>query len=247
MELSAVLQNASTEGSNVDYVVLLAAAAAAFFVVLAFIMLARYRRVSQRVASATDLGKGLYESLEGRLAKQDERILDVMTRMEVIQSRALEKARKTERYFSPLPPMVPQSQTSRPQNRVRMDDIDIAAGLAAPEAPAPSARPATQQAPAAVGVPQAQTTVTATAATAPVTTAPGAREQDSGEMRALKLLGEAPRTSVEIRDLTGLSREHAARIMKALFDRGLVTRDMLHKPYRYQLTDAGRSHVSAGS
>jgi predicted ArsR family transcriptional regulator len=72
------------------------------------------------------------------------------------------------------------------------------------------------------------------------------REPDSGEERALKLLNESPRTSVEIRDLTGLSREHAARIMKGLYDKGFVVRDDAHKPYHYQLTDEGRKQVPPG-
>jgi len=43
-----------------------------------------------------------------------------------------------------------------------------------------------------------------------------------------------------------MSREHAARIMKTLYDKGWVLRDAEHKPFLYQLSEAGRSHVSSG-
>ena len=39
-----------------------------------------------------------------------------------------------------------------------------------------------------------------------------------------------------------LGREHTSRLMKKLFELGLVTRDDTNKPYTYQLTDLGRHH-----
>ena len=68
---------------------------------------------------------------------------------------------------------------------------------------------------------------------------------DETEMSVIRLLGAKPRTSVEIKGLIEKSREHAARLMKVLFDAGLVTRDVSKKPFVYQLTDAGRRYLSA--
>ena len=219
MEPIIALQATSTSSNGLDYVVLGAMAAIGFFVVLAFIMLARYRRVSQRVSEASDLGKDLYESLEGRLRKQDERILDVMTRLEVLQSRALETSRKAEIRFEPRPPMVSRPQTPPPEAR---SDIDV--GFTPSLEPVPAPAPAERY----------------------VTPPPAHRpEQESGELRAMRLLGEGPKTSVEIKNRTGMSREHAARIMKSLYDKGWVLRDAEHKPFLYQLSETGKSHVAA--
>src|SRR5262245_31738824 len=59
----------------------------------------------------------------------------------------------------------------------------------------------------------------------------------------LKLLGEKPRTSREVQIAVGRTREHTARLMKKLHDSGLVGRDVNVKPFRYNITDAGRERL----
>lgn len=56
----------------------------------------------------------------------------------------------------------------------------------------------------------------------------------------LKLLSERPRTSREVQQSIGRTREHTARLMKKLHDLGLVSRDINTKPFRYNITDAGQ-------
>src|SRR3712207_4685769 len=56
----------------------------------------------------------------------------------------------------------------------------------------------------------------------------------------LKLLVERPRSSREVQFAIGRTREHTARLMKKLHDLGLVSRDINSKPFRYNITDAGR-------
>jgi DNA-binding CsgD family transcriptional regulator len=63
------------------------------------------------------------------------------------------------------------------------------------------------------------------------------------EAKVLRLLAQGPRTSAQIKEEVGRSREHTARLMKGLFDRGLVVRNDRNKPYVYEITDAGRSYV----
>jgi len=63
--------------------------------------------------------------------------------------------------------------------------------------------------------------------------------------KVLRLLAEGPRTSAQIKEEVGRSREHTARLMKTLFDRGLVTRNDRNKPYVYEITDSGRSYVAS--
>lgn len=59
----------------------------------------------------------------------------------------------------------------------------------------------------------------------------------------LKLLVEKPRTSREVQLAVGRTREHTARLMKKLHDSGLVSRDVKAKPFKYNITDAGRERL----
>lgn len=63
------------------------------------------------------------------------------------------------------------------------------------------------------------------------------------EAKVLRFLVQGPRTSAQIKEEIGRSREHTARLMKTLFNRGLVIRNDRNKPYVYEITDSGRSYV----
>lgn len=65
------------------------------------------------------------------------------------------------------------------------------------------------------------------------------------EAKVLRFLVQGPRTSAQIKEEVGKSREHTARLMKMLFDRGLVIRNDRNKPYVYEITDSGRSYVAS--
>jgi predicted HTH transcriptional regulator len=78
-----------------------------------------------------------------------------------------------------------------------------------------------------------------------VSTGGGGRKVSESDLIAM--LGEKPRTSVEIRVKFGISREHAARVLTGLFERNLVVRNDAHKPFVYELTEAGRKLLSSGS
>ena len=169
-----------------------------FFAVLSFVLLVRYRQVSQQISASSDLGRALWQALESRLKRQDERILDMMGKFEVIQSRALLGGLNREAELVPAPP--PQA-VSR--------DKEVGGGA-----------------------PVVSTGVVSTSL-------------DQTEKAVLTLLKERSRTSVEIKEIVGKSREHTARLMKSLFDRKLVSRDDSKKPFVYQLTDEGRNYLSA--
>jgi CRP-like cAMP-binding protein len=66
------------------------------------------------------------------------------------------------------------------------------------------------------------------------------KEVNSTTDYILKLLAERPRSSREVQLAIGRTREHTARLMKKLHDLGLVSRDGNTKPFRYNITDAGR-------
>ena len=72
-----------------------------------------------------------------------------------------------------------------------------------------------------------------------------AAEGTETETRVLRFLSGGPRTSAQIKEEVGRSREHTARLMKALFDRGLVVRNDRNKPYVYEITESGKSYVAS--
>jgi predicted transcriptional regulator len=61
------------------------------------------------------------------------------------------------------------------------------------------------------------------------------------ESQILALLQGGAKTPIDIKKSLNLSREHTARMMKLLYEKGLVTRDDSAKPFVYQLTERGRS------
>jgi DNA-binding transcriptional ArsR family regulator len=204
----------------VDVVTLALLAASFFFVALSFALLVRYRQVSERINVSTDLGRDLWTSLEQRLKKQDERILDMMGRVEVIQSRVMTAASAQAAIASSGPPTV------------------------SPVAPQAEVEPPSHVSHSAVQQPESQESQPSHAAP---TSSEAASDLDETQLAALKLLSEAPKNTRQLTDTLGKSREHTARIMKVLFESGLVKRNDSSKPFVYELTDNGRRRLSNGS
>ena len=193
-----------------------------FFVALAFGLLAKYRQVSTRINASTDLGHDLWSSLEQRLKKQDERILDVMGRLEVIQARVMAgTATQVPATLSQLPVVAPPPPAVEEGPPSVTEQIPIMQQPESQESQQPEA---------------------------PVRPSKSPAELDKTERLALSLLSEGPLTTPDI--LKGLinkggprSREHAARLMKELFEKGLVSRNDSSKPFVYQLTDEGKRRL----
>jgi len=61
------------------------------------------------------------------------------------------------------------------------------------------------------------------------------------ERKILELLSNGPKSSREIRDSLDLSREHVARELKSLYEKGYVLRYTESKPYVYEITEEGLS------
>ena len=192
-----------------------------FFVALAVGLLVRYRQASQRLNASTDLGEDLWHSLEQRLRKQDERILDMMGRLEVIQSRVL-ATNSSQPTTAPSPTSSAVGLSPEP-----------AATSHAPVIEAPlMQQPESQQS-------QASQTSQISQSPLPATSLQQVK-LDETQLAAIKMLAEAPLNTRQLTDALKKSREHTARIMKDLYELGLVTRNDSSKPFVYQLTDAGR-------
>jgi hypothetical protein len=59
----------------------------------------------------------------------------------------------------------------------------------------------------------------------------------------LRLITEKPMTSRDIQITIGRTREHTSRMMKKLFEEGLVERNMQTKPFTYYITDNGKAKL----
>lgn len=59
----------------------------------------------------------------------------------------------------------------------------------------------------------------------------------------LRLITEKPMTSRDIQITIGRTREHTSRMMKKMFEEGLVERDMQNKPFTYKITDKGLGRI----
>lgn len=57
----------------------------------------------------------------------------------------------------------------------------------------------------------------------------------------LRLITEKPMTSRDIQITIGRTREHTSRMLKKLYEEGLVERDMTTKPFSYKITEKGMS------
>jgi len=77
----------------------------------------------------------------------------------------------------------------------------------------------------------------------PINRIPNMSSEDSVK-HVLKLITKKPMTSRDIEvTFGGRSREHVSRLMKKLFDDGLVERDATNRPYTYSITDSGKKYI----
>ena len=188
-----------------DYVTFGLLASSAFFVALSIGLLFRYRQVSNRITASSDLGRDLWQALDQRLRKQDERILDVLGRLEVVQAR-----------LANAPSVVPPSALSTNASKVAQEPKSDTNNV--PD----------------IGV---------TASSPVAQTAKSLIDLDDTQVGAIRLLGSSQMSTIEIKTALGRSREHTARLMKGLFDQGLVSRDDSQKPFVYNLTEEGRRYL----
>jgi len=222
-------------------------AATGFFLAVALGLLYRYRQVSQTVSKSTDLGRDLWQALDQRMKKQDERIIDLMARVEVLQARvtavAMNPPPTAPMAFSPTmqgPP--PPARTSEPVPKVTVEAKEAPelhpVAPSAPSLPSPESQPKSpeSQLPLKEGAIQTRSSQPATSRVLKL---------DKTSQRALQLLKEGPMTTAQLWDekALDLGREHTSRLMKKLFELGLVSRDDANKPYTYGLTEEGRRLV----
>jgi DNA-binding HxlR family transcriptional regulator len=132
----------------------------------------------------------------------------------------------------------------------RFEVLSVRQGAPARPAPAPRsvtpppASPASQSITQPAIASQPVSRAPATPQAAPPSQRQSARTTNTTEVTILRSLVEGPKTPNAIREVIQVTREHNGRLLKGLFDRGLVVRNEEHKPYVYEITEAGRAYVS---
>ena len=97
-----------------DLVLVVGVGAIAAAVVISFAIFSRYRSLTVEASKSNQLAKDLWSTLESRLKKQDERIVDLMARMELYGA-------KVERGRPPATVMVQAQPTVRPSPTLESD------------------------------------------------------------------------------------------------------------------------------
>lgn len=242
----------------VDYITVALIVASGFFVTLSFGLLYRYKQVSAQISTSNDLGHDLWEALEERMKKQDERLLDMMGRVEVIQARTIERqAKSTGQPTNSIVPQImlsrgrPESQQTESQITSRSAPIPLDVGTELQKSLELRLSKQEERLLDVVGrLDSIQFRLTGERTDGPFVTVRRQPHEaktvrgESVEKGIIGMLSERARTSVEIRQQFGISREHAARLLKGLFDRGLVVRNDLRKPFVYEITETGRRMVA---
>jgi outer membrane biosynthesis protein TonB len=218
----------------------------AFFVALAFGLLVRYRQLSQKIAGSSDLGHDLWDALEQRMRKQDERILDMMGRMEVVQARVMAPPSAPEPTVQPptQPEPLPMSQSKKEPSDVEEKSRAMQQLESQPKSQE-SLPSQPKQAPEASQAPPTSQTEPAELAERATTKADVVL--DETQLETLRLLAEGTKNTRQLTDTLKKSREHTARLMKELFELGLVRRNVATKPFVYQITDEGRRRLESSA
>lgn len=209
-----------------DVVVAVAAAVTTATLVVLIALLAKYRALIQEVNRSNQLAKDLWDAMNQRLLTQDTRIVDMMAKFEVASLRkggmptTPAKYPRTAVYEQPRGPESPIGRAAEPPS-VTSQSISQT-----PE----TSQPLQQQ--------------SRPAGARSTTTTKRGEVTEAIILRAL-LLG--PHTSIDILALSGVTREHNARLLKSLWSRGLLSRDERNKPYVYEITEAGRAHLAGAA
>jgi len=218
----------------------------------------RYRQVSKQIAASNDLGRDLWEALESRLKKQDERVLDMMGKVEVIQLRVLTQAPLTKSKNVTLEEetVFPSQESQKAMQQITSQATTLQSQVVTELRQAIENRIGKQDElimnilDRLESIQSRLIEARNTSSQISATTLQSTRVRSSGstekvpENDLVALLSNGPLTSVGIREHFGISREHAARVLKGLFDRNLVVRNDSRKPFVYELTETGRRRLS---
>jgi CRP-like cAMP-binding protein len=202
-----------------DVVVAVAAAVTTATLVVLFALLAKYRALVQETNRSNQLAKDLWDAMNQRLITQDTRIVDLMAKFEVASLRKGGMPTTTPK--SPPAPVFQQERApEQPVSRPPQRSFVTSQPISQPSQPV---RSVTER------------------------SAPATSRGEATEVTILRALLPGPRTSIDILAVSGVTREHNARLLKSLWSRGLVARNDQNKPYVYEITEAGRTYLGGAA
>lgn len=193
---------------------------ASFLSLGSLVVLTRYlpvlRRASTAYVDSSDVISGMMKELNVRASLQDRRLADAQVKLDVLEDRWLRTG------WTPF-----QAPISYPPPATNLDSMIRDSNNAVTRRRSGPVWSAARSKEDSESVHQN-----------------GLRMPSKVEVLVLKNLVGRRMTAPEVKGVLGSSREHAARIMKSLADKGLVVRDTSKKPYTYELSDVGRDVVT---
>ena len=193
---------------------------ASVFSLGSLIVLIRYlpvlRRASNAYVDSSDVISSMMKELNERASLQDRRLVDAQVKLDILEDRWLRTGW-----------MASQALVSYPSRTTSQSPIIREPETVKTRRPFESVWPARESMEDNYSSNRADV-----------------RVSSKVEVFVLKNLVGRRMTAPEVRRILGSSREHAARIMKSLADKGFVVRDASKKPYSYVLSDAGRDMVT---
>lgn len=188
--------------------------------VSSFAVLARYfpvlRRASTAYVDSSDVISSMMKELNARASLQDRRLADVQVKLDVLENRVLRAGWSA--FQAPATYLVP---TTSAVPNLRESEIGMSRQRS-----------------------ELSRSVDKLKGSDVFMSQSGLRTPSNIEILVLKSLVSRRMTAPEIKSVLGSSREHAARMMKSLADKGLVVRDSSKRPYSYVLSDIGRDVVT---
>lgn len=163
------------------------------------------RRAAGQFVDSSEIVKGVVGEFNARMKEQDRRVADIAIRLDVLEERWTHAGFTSPRFEG--------IRYEAPVNREEF-------------------------------IPASHVVMSQTPGRVDRSPAPGKRSMKSPEVRkelsraeqkVIERLKEGALTARQVQELLGSSREHAARVMKGLYSKGLVERDESKKPFTYTL------------
>jgi hypothetical protein len=187
------------------------------------VVLARYlpvlRRASAAYVDSSDVISSMMKELNARASFQDRRLADAQVKLDVLEDRWLRSG-----WASFQAPVSHSAPATDQNSKIRESDAAMIRRRLEPVWSAVRSKDDGE-----------------------LVNQSDLRPPSKVEVLVLKNLVGRRMTAPEVKGVLGSSREHAARMMKSLADRGLVVRDASKKPYSYVLSDAGRDMVTGNN
>jgi hypothetical protein len=192
------------------YATLLIAGTSMFVTVYILRLFPSMRKATREWVESSGIVSGIVSEIDSRLMEQDRRIADLMVKVDVLEERMMRGG---------VGPTRVQDFMTNPRQNDRMEAV-LREKKSDTLAPSPDDRMVEVER-------RPRRVMKSLGGPTPV------------ELQILRKMATGPITAPEVKDIIGSSREHAARIMKGLYEKGFVLRLEDRKPFTYKLSEKG--------